>query len=89
MTLNRQVQRRISRMQVAVSERPVGHPGDRHLTEHRPQHAAMIVFNPTAGHLIVTDHRLQTLLTDRALAPGDLVEARVVESAGADLVARA
>ena len=30
-----------------------------------------------------------TLLTDRALAPGDLVEARVVESAGADLVARA
>jgi hypothetical protein len=65
-TLNRQVQRRISRMQVAVSERPVGHPGDRHLPEHRPQHAAMIVFNPTAGHLIVTDHRLQTLLTDRA-----------------------
>ena len=29
-----------------------------------------------------------TLLADRALAPGDLVTARVVESAGADLVAR-
>jgi MiaB/RimO family radical SAM methylthiotransferase len=30
-----------------------------------------------------------TLLANRPLAPGDLVEARVVESAGADLVARA
>jgi ribosomal protein S12 methylthiotransferase len=30
-----------------------------------------------------------TLLADRPLAPGDLVTARVVESAGADLVARA
>jgi ribosomal protein S12 methylthiotransferase len=30
-----------------------------------------------------------TLLSDRPLAPGDLVTARVVESAGADLVARA
>jgi ribosomal protein S12 methylthiotransferase len=30
-----------------------------------------------------------TLLADRLLAPGDLVTARVVESAGADLVARA
>jgi len=30
-----------------------------------------------------------TLLASRPLAPGDLVEARVVESAGADLVARA
>jgi ribosomal protein S12 methylthiotransferase len=30
-----------------------------------------------------------TLLADRPLAPGDLVEARVVESVGADLVARA
>jgi ribosomal protein S12 methylthiotransferase len=30
-----------------------------------------------------------TLLADRQLAPGDLVEAHVVESAGADLVARA
>ena len=30
-----------------------------------------------------------TLLADRRLAPGDLVTARVVESAGADLVARA
>jgi tRNA A37 methylthiotransferase MiaB len=30
-----------------------------------------------------------TVLADRPLAPGDLVTARVVESMGADLVARA
>jgi ribosomal protein S12 methylthiotransferase len=30
-----------------------------------------------------------TLLADRLLAPGDLVAAQVVESVGADLVARA
>jgi tRNA A37 methylthiotransferase MiaB len=30
-----------------------------------------------------------TLLSDRPLRPGDLVKARVIESAGADLVARA
>ena len=30
-----------------------------------------------------------TLLADRPLAPGDLVTAQVVESVGADLVARA
>ena len=65
-TLNRQVQRRISRMQVAVSGRAVRHPRDRHLPEHRPQHTPMIVFDPTAGHLVITDNQLQALLTDRA-----------------------
>ena len=65
-TLNRQVQRRVSWMQIVASERPVRHPRGRHLPEHRFQHASMIVLDPTAGHLVVTDNRLEALLTDRA-----------------------
>jgi hypothetical protein len=66
MTLNRQVQRCVSRMQIAATGRPVRHPGDRHLPEHRPQHAPMVSFDPTARHLVITDNRAQALLTDRA-----------------------
>jgi len=51
---------------MATSGRPVRHPGDRHLPEHRPQHAPMFSFDPTAGHLILTDNRPEALLTDRA-----------------------
>ncbi len=46
-------------------------------------------FEGRAAHQAPDVDGSTTLLADRPLAPGDLVEARVVESAGADLVARA
>jgi ribosomal protein S12 methylthiotransferase len=45
-------------------------------------------FEGRAAHQAPDVDGSTTLLADRALAPGDLVTARVVESAGADLVAR-
>jgi len=53
-------------MQIPASGRPVRHPGHRHLPEYRPQHAAVVSFNPTARHLVTTDNRRQALLADRA-----------------------
>ncbi len=64
--LNRQVQRRVSRMQILASARAVRHPRDRHLPEHRPQHTPMISFDPTTGHLVFTDNLGKALLTDGA-----------------------
>ncbi len=46
-------------------------------------------FEGRAAHQAPDVDGSTTLLADRPLAPGDLVEALVVESAGADLVARA
>jgi ribosomal protein S12 methylthiotransferase len=46
-------------------------------------------FEGRAAHQAPDVDGSTTLLADRRLAPGDLVTARVVESAGADLVARA
>jgi len=46
-------------------------------------------FEGRAAHQAPDVDGSTTLLADRPLAPGDLVTARVVESAGADLVARA
>jgi ribosomal protein S12 methylthiotransferase len=46
-------------------------------------------FEGRAAHQAPDVDGSTTLLADRPLTPGDLVEARVVESAGADLVARA
>ncbi len=46
-------------------------------------------FEGRAAHQAPDVDGSTTLLADRPLAPGDLVTARVIESAGADLVARA
>ena len=65
-TLDRQVQRRVGRMQIPDAGRPVRQPLDRHRPEHRLQRTPMTGLDPTARHTLITDDLVQALLADRA-----------------------
>jgi len=51
-------------MQVRQSGRPVRQALDRHGPEHRLQRAGVSGLDPTARHPLITDNRVETLLTD-------------------------
>ena len=61
-TLDRQIQRRVGRMQIPHPWRPVGQPLDRHGPEHRLQRAPVTLLHPAADHPLI---------------PGDLLKARL------------
>ena len=64
MALDRQVQRRVSRMQVPQPGRPVGQPPDRHCPEHRLQRARVAGLNPPAPGPLIADHLINALLAE-------------------------
>jgi hypothetical protein len=61
----RQVQRRIGRIQVRRPRRAVGHPGDRHLPEHRGQAPLMAGLRAGARHPVRAGHLAATLFPGR------------------------
>jgi hypothetical protein len=63
--LDRQIQRRVSWVQVAQPGGPVGQAQDRHLPEHRPQPPPVASLHASTRDLVVADDMLQALLTDR------------------------
>ena len=64
MALDRQVQRRVSRMQIPQPGRPLGQTPDRHGSEHRLQRARVTGLDPRTLDPLIPDHVLQALFAD-------------------------
>ena len=64
-TLHRQIQRRVGRMQTPHPRRPVGQPLHAHGPEHRLQRAHMTALHPAADHPLIPGDVLKALLAHR------------------------
>jgi hypothetical protein len=64
--LDRQIQRRVGRMQIPEAGRPVRQPLHGHGAEHRLKRAHMTGLDPAARHPLITDDLIQALFADRA-----------------------
>ena len=65
-TLDRQVQQRVGRMQVAHFRRPIRQPFHRHRPEHRLQRADMTRLHTAANDPLIASDLLKTQLAHRA-----------------------
>jgi hypothetical protein len=63
--LDRQIQRRVGRMQIRQPRRPVSQPLHRHRAEHRLERPGVPGLDPTTRHPLITDDLIQALLANR------------------------